>query len=218
MIYANVDTQNRAIILTEMKKTTDAKWYRRLKIVDLSGAGQTVPELAQLFDLSAATIRRYIHCFNDAGLAGLRPAYGRGRPPLLNWTKDQWLDVLAQSPADIEPLNTAAQNWTQALLRQYLETCHEVEVTQTTISKALRRAGVRWRRAVYIRRTRSTSSSGNELNNYDSWPWPAVSLVRVQPGDGQTNRPNQLISLFWTAPTYTGIQTSVPLMERLASN
>ena len=147
MIYANVDTQNRAIILTEMKKTTDAKWYRRLKIVDLSGAGQTVPELAQLFDLSAATIRRYIHCFNDAGLAGLRPAYGRGRPPLLNWTKDQWLDVLAQSPADIEPLNTAAQNWTQALLRQYLETCHEVEVTQTTISKALRRAGIRWRRA-----------------------------------------------------------------------
>lgn len=61
-----------------------------------------------MFDLSAAKIRRYIHCYNDAGLAGLRPAYGRGRPTLLNWTKDQWLDVLAQSLADIEQLLTAA--------------------------------------------------------------------------------------------------------------
>lgn len=147
MIYAKVNAQDRESILAEMKKTTDAKWYRRLKVVDLSGRGQTVPELAQLFDLSAATIRRYIHCFNKGGLAGLRPAYGRGRPLLLNWTEGQWLDVIAQSPADMEQLNTAAQNWTQALLRQYLETYHEVNVTQTTISKALRRAGIRWRRA-----------------------------------------------------------------------
>ena len=147
MIYAEVSAQDRGTILAEMKTTTNAKWYRRLKIVDLSGQGQTVPELAQTFDLSAATVRRYIHCFNDGGLAGLRPAYGRGRPPLLNWTKDQWLDVLAQSPADIEQLNTAAQNWTQALLGQYLKTHHEVTVTQTTISKALRRVGIRWRRA-----------------------------------------------------------------------
>ena len=147
MIYAKVDTRDRESILSEMRMASDAKWYRRLKIVDLSGQGQTVPELAQTFDLSAATVRRYIHCFNDGGLAGLRPAYSRGRPPLLNWTKDQWLDVLAQSPADIEQLNTAAQNWTQALLRQYLKTHHEVTVTQTTISKALRRSGIRWRRA-----------------------------------------------------------------------
>jgi transposase len=147
MIYAKVESQDRESIQAEMKKTSNAKWYRRLKIIDLSSQGQTVPELAQMFDLSAATIRRYIHCYNDAGLDGLQPAYGRGRPPLLNWTKDQWLDVLAQSPANIEQLNTAAQNWTQALLRKYLETRHEVKVTQTTISKALHRVGIRWRRA-----------------------------------------------------------------------
>ena len=44
-------------------------------------------------------------------------------------------------------LNTAAQNWTQALLGQYLETYLEVKVSQLTISKALRRVRIRWRRA-----------------------------------------------------------------------
>jgi transposase len=147
MIYAKVDTQDHETIRAEMRTTTDAKWYRRLKVVDLSGQGQSATELALMFDLSAATIRRYIHLYNDAGLTGLRPAYGRGRPPLLNWTQAQWQDVLAQSPANMAQLNTAAQNWTQALLRQYLETYHEVKVTQTTVSKALRRVGIRWRRA-----------------------------------------------------------------------
>ncbi len=147
MIFAKVDVQDLETIRVEMRTTTDAKWYRRLKVIDLSGQGHTVTDLAQMFDLSSGTIRRHIHRFNESGLTGLRPAYGRGRPLLLNWTQAQWQDVLAQSPADMVRLNTVAQNWTQALLRQYLETYHEVKVTQATISKALRRVGIRWRRA-----------------------------------------------------------------------
>ena len=68
--------------------------------------------------------------------------------PELDWTKAQWLDVLAQSPASFERLDTAAQNWNQALMQQHLATYHEVQVTQPTIARALRRAGIRWRRAI----------------------------------------------------------------------
>lgn len=147
MIYIKVDAQGKSTLHMEMKATTDAKWYRRLKVIDLSGQGFSVPDLSQMFDLAAGTIRRYIHAYNEAGLDGLRPRHGQGRPPALDWTKAQWLDLLAQSPADLVQLETGAQNWTQALLRQYLETYHQIQVTQTTISKALRRAGIRWRRA-----------------------------------------------------------------------
>ena len=147
MIYAKVDTQQKAALSAAMNTTTDAKWYRRLKIIDLSGQGFSVPELSLMFDLNAGTIRRYIHAYNEAGLDGLQPAYGRGRPPVLTWSKAQWLDLLAQSPADLELLNTGDQNWTQAMLRQYLAAYHQVQVTQATISKALRRVGIRWRRA-----------------------------------------------------------------------
>lgn len=147
MIYAKVNAPQKAVLDTEMNSTADAKWYRRLKIIDLSGQGFSVPELSRLFDLGAGAIRRYIHDYNEAGLDGLRPGYGQGRPPTLTWTKAQWLDLLSQSPADLTLLESGAQNWTQALLRHYLAAYHQVQVTQATLSKALRRAGIRWRRA-----------------------------------------------------------------------
>ena len=147
MIYAQIDDQKQDALQTEMKATKDAKWYRRLKIIDLSSQGHNVTDLAQMFDLSASAIRSYIHAFNEGGLDGLRPGYGQGRPLLLDWDEARWLDLLAQAPADLEKLATGAQNWTQALLRQYLDTYHQCQVSQGTISKALHRAGIRWRRA-----------------------------------------------------------------------
>lgn len=147
MLYARVEPQDREAISNEMKLAKDARWYRRLKAIDLSGQGYGVPAIAQLLDLSEATIRSYIHRFNSASVAGLRPNYGRGRPLLLAWTQDRWLDVLAQSPADLPLLETNVHNWTQALLKQYLKTYEQIEVSQPTIAKSLRRAGIRWRRA-----------------------------------------------------------------------
>ena len=120
MIYAKVDAQSQETIRSEMKTTKNVKWYRRLKIIDLSSQGLSVPELSQMFDLSEASIRRYIHHFNEAGIAGLSPGYGQGRSPERTWTQSEWLDVLAQSPADLEQLNTAAQNWTQEIGRAHV--------------------------------------------------------------------------------------------------
>ena len=147
MIYAKVDAQAKNTLQAEMNSTTDAKWYRRLKVIDLSGQGFAVPELAQMFDLSAGTIRRYIHAYNEAGLGGLRPGYGKGRPLAVDWTKEQWLDLLSQCPAAFTELETGDQNWSQELLCRYLETYHQIQVTQTTVSKTLHRIGIRWRRA-----------------------------------------------------------------------
>jgi transposase len=147
MIYAKIDAQQKAQLDAAMNSTTDAKWYRRLKVIDLSGQGYSVPELSRLFDLGAGAIRRYIHDYNEAGLDELRPAYGPGRPPTLAWTKSEWLDLLSQSPADLTLLDSGAHNWTHALLAQYLAAYHQLQVTQTTISRSLRRVGIRWRRA-----------------------------------------------------------------------
>jgi len=74
MIYANIDAQGREALQNAMKAAANTKWFLRLKLIDLSGQVYSVPELAQMFDLCAATIRRYIHGFNEAGIAGLRPA------------------------------------------------------------------------------------------------------------------------------------------------
>lgn len=147
MLYAQVDEQTRQMIQAELRQATEAKWYRRLKVIDLSGQGMPVSELGEKFDLSAATVRSYIHTFNSAGLTGLRPGYGRGRPLSVDWTAEQWLDVLSQAPCDLATLDTAARNWTQALLQSYLLVYHEITLSQSALSNCLRRAGIRWRRA-----------------------------------------------------------------------
>lgn len=147
MLYAKVDVQVRQLLQAEMRMTQSKKPYLRLKVIDLSGQGGSVSSLARQFDLSAATVRRYIHAFNRDGIAGLHPAYGRGRPQGVEWTADQWLDVLTQAPCHLERLDTPARNWTQVLLRQYLDIYHQLNVSQAALSKSLQRAGIRWRRA-----------------------------------------------------------------------
>lgn len=121
MLHAKVEAQARETIHAEMNRTSDKRWHMRLKIIDLSSQGQSVNLLAQVFDLSEATIRSDIHRFNRAGVAGLRPEYEVGRPATLTWT--------------------------QALLCQYLQVYHQIEVSQPTVAKHLRQVGIRWRRA-----------------------------------------------------------------------
>jgi Fic family protein len=67
-IYANVDEQTRKELTQAMNETQEKKWYCRLKIIDLSGEGFSVPEMAALFNLSQHTIRNYIHRFNQGGV------------------------------------------------------------------------------------------------------------------------------------------------------
>ena len=58
MIYA-IPQGEHAIseLAVEIKTAEKAKWYRRLKIVQLSMAGDNVPQLAQQFDLCQPTIK-----------------------------------------------------------------------------------------------------------------------------------------------------------------
>jgi DNA polymerase III delta subunit len=57
MIYAQIDDQrDRQELQQAMQAAKQSNWYRRLKIIDLSSRGYKVRHLAQVFDLSAATI------------------------------------------------------------------------------------------------------------------------------------------------------------------
>jgi len=147
MLFTIIDEQGQNELKDEMNQTKDKKWYRRLKIVDLSSQGYTVSELMNLFDLSGHTIRSYINAYNDGGLASLIPGYGQGRPLSLNWTKAEWLNLIHQPPNDYDKLDSGALNWTHDLLQQYFAHYHQLSISQGTISKAIKRSGLSWRRA-----------------------------------------------------------------------
>ena len=146
MIYAKVSPEDQVLIDQELKTTRDAKWYRRLKIIQLSGQGKTVPQLAELFDVCKATVRDYLHRYNQGGLSALRRRFSPGAPLKIPLSKAQWEEVLHRSPSQFPELETNARNWTQELLVEYVAQVHGIAVAQSTLSLLLKRLGIRWNR------------------------------------------------------------------------
>ena len=114
MIYATISSDEALKRLNEaIQEAKSPKWYIRLKIVALSATKRTVKELSEMFELCEATVRNYIHDYNQGGLLQLEPDKPSGRPPKISqWTKEQWDEVLEQTPNQYEKLNTQSHQWT----------------------------------------------------------------------------------------------------------
>jgi transposase len=145
MIYA-IPCKENAIseLQCALKDAKDAKWYRRLKIVQLSMSGKTVAQLADEFDLCRATVRSYIKAYNAGGWQNLRAKKSPGRPTKVgHLAQDDWRDILSQTPNQYEKLNTDSRQWTLELLVRYAKEYLGEEVVFQTISEALRRCQFR---------------------------------------------------------------------------
>ena len=140
MLYAKVDETAREILDEAIKTAENAKWYRRLKVIDLSAKGQQVSDIATIFDLSDNTVRKYINRYNRAKLAGLKPNYGQGRNKTITLSKEELSQLLERSPSQFEKRN-------QALMKQYLSAYHQINVSQSAISGCFKRLGIPWNRA-----------------------------------------------------------------------
>ncbi len=145
MIYAAVENpEQEKRLMDELKSTKDRNWYRRLQIISNSAKGVTVKQLSQMFDVSQATIRRYVHAYNHDGLGALKPKKSPGRPPKIGqWTKEQWDEVLEQTPNQYEKLSTQSRQWTLERLQKYIKEYHGIDVSISSIYNSLRRTGKR---------------------------------------------------------------------------
>jgi len=147
MLYAKVNQAAKEVLNQAIKTAQNAKWYRRLKVIDLSAKGQNVSEIAAIFDLSDNTVRDYIDRYNQGELEGLKPNYGQGRNKTITLSKDELSELLKRSPSQFEKLDTGARNWNQALMKQYLQEYHQIDVSQGAISGLFKCLGIPWNRA-----------------------------------------------------------------------
>jgi transposase len=167
MLYAQVNQTARKTLNQALKTVQNVKWYRRLKVIDLSARRQKVSEIAAIFDLSDHTVRGYINRYNEAGLEGLKANYGQGRNKTITLSKDEFSELLRRSPSQFEKLETGARNWNQALMKQYLWHYHQIKVSQSAISGMFKRLGLPWNRAKKKQPhlTRFTRSKDNGWNS-----------------------------------------------------
>jgi transposase len=145
MLYADIkssEEQQRLDAAREAAK--EKKWYCRLMIITLSAQKYTVQKLSEMFDLCQATIRNYVHAYNEGGLDQLRPKKAPGRPPkLADWTKAQWDAILARTPNQYERLQTESRQWTFDLLVAYVKAYHDISVCRSSVYHSFRKTGRR---------------------------------------------------------------------------
>jgi len=134
MLYAQVDEAYRKELETELKSNPRMKRYRRLKVIDQLSKGQSVSEIASLFYLH--------HKYNAGDLDSLKLCYGVGLSVKINVSKAEMEERISQSPNQFEKLETGTRNWTQGLLCQYLWPYHQLKISQSGISDALKRLGI----------------------------------------------------------------------------
>jgi transposase len=145
MIYAAINNSKEQQRLDAAREAAkDKKWYRRLMIITLSAQQYTVQKLSEMVDLCQATIRSYVHAYNEGGLDQLRPKKAPGRPPkLANWTKADWDTILERTPNQYDRLQTESRQWTFDLLVAYVQAYHDISVCRSSVYHSFRKTGRR---------------------------------------------------------------------------
>ena len=114
--------------------------------------GEPVPEVADRLQVSRQTVYNWIDRFQqreEADLDGrLRDADRPGRPPSALGIVDPVLDALIDQ--DPRSYGYSATVWTADLLQRHLRERHGIDVSRKSVSRALARLRVRWKRPRHV--------------------------------------------------------------------
>jgi transposase len=120
-------------------------------------AGSDVVEVAELLHVSRQTVYNWLSRFQERAELDLRArlldAPRLGRPRAASGT----IDALVATVIDGDPrqLGYHATVWTAPLLSQYLRDRHGIEVSERTVSRAIDRLSMRWKRPRHVLALRS---------------------------------------------------------------
>lgn len=96
----------------------DPQMRKRARIILLSAQGYTVPQISTQVGLHPINVRKWIHRFNDRGIAGLRSGKSPGRPP--RFSAEQRATIVRIARTDPKDLGLPFEHWSLQRLRRYL--------------------------------------------------------------------------------------------------
>jgi len=107
-----------------------------------------VDRIARLLHVGRRTVYYWVERFEERRGLDLQARFAdsprSGRPPTASGIIDPLIAaVIDQDP---RPLGYRSTGWTNALLRRYLKEVHQLTVSRRSISRALDRLGIRWKR------------------------------------------------------------------------
>ncbi len=146
MLYVRPPTEEEYVELKRMTRQAIGRVSQRAQMVLLSAQRRTVPEIAAIFEVRAATVRYWLRCFDAAGPAGLVDAPRSGRPRTVTPPVTATLVALLASDPQQTEGRYLATFWTVAMLTVALTQRLRQSFKPSTIRATLQRLGLRWRR------------------------------------------------------------------------
>ena len=134
-----------------MLHTPSAKERCRAQAVLWLSEGESVEQIAELLHVSRQTVYNWTERFEqrqglDLG-SRLADAPRQGRPPTALGIIDPLIaEVIDGDPRDLGYHSTV---WTAPLLGEYLKQMHGIAVSRKSVSSAIARLGIRWKRPRY---------------------------------------------------------------------
>jgi transposase len=148
-LYVRKLTTEEIETLTQELRSPSAFTVRRSQALLKSNEGQKAEAIAQALHCSDQTVRMAIHAFNAEGLACLvEKSHARhDQSPMIDEAGSERLKELVRLSPRTFGHETSV--WTRPLLAQQLQQeGHTVsQVSVTSVSNALKRVGISWRRA-----------------------------------------------------------------------
>ena len=135
-------------LLRLLDQTHDATPLRRAQALLWLHDGRSVTAVADLLLVSRQTVYNWVESFRDRTdldvADRLLDAPRSGRPATALGIIDPLIDaVIDGDPRDHGYRATA---WTAPLLRRYLEEVHGIATSRKSVSRAIARLGIRWKR------------------------------------------------------------------------
>ena len=127
----------------EYDKIKDGKIAKKLMAIIAFGEHKA-EDVAKIFMISRRTLTKWVKCFSERGVEGLKETRGGNYPRKLS--EEEWLEVKSWILSRRSPENKEI-NWTLEKLQIYIEERFSKRVSLPTIKKNLNRIGIVLRRA-----------------------------------------------------------------------
>lgn len=132
---------------TELKRLARREVGRvseRIRMILLSSKGYSVPQIADIFECDAASVRSWIERFEAEGVKGLYDHPRCGRPRKAGVVAhEQIRQTVTSQPSELGYLFGF---WTIVTLCTHLVSCMSLKLSRATVRRVLWRLGYRWRR------------------------------------------------------------------------
>lgn len=152
MTYIELNSKERIMLEHIISSSLDARHLMRAYALIWLDEGESVDGIAQHLSVSRQTIYnwaiRFQQCQDLDLLARLSDAPRSGRPPTAKGIIDSLIEKVISS--DPRQLGYNSKVWTAPLLVYYLSAEHQIEVSSDSVSRAISRLRVKWKRPRHI--------------------------------------------------------------------